>query len=41
MQSGGKDQVIFEQDNDRKHPVKSVEKYIKRAQYKVLQNWPA
>ena len=41
MQFGGKDQVIFQLDNDPKHTAKSVQKYIKRAQYKVHQNWPA
>ena len=41
MQLGGKDTVIFQQDNDPKHTAKTVKDYIQRARYLVLQNWPA
>ena len=40
LQFGGKDKIIFQNDNDPKHTAKSVENYIKRAKYHVLQNWP-
>ena len=40
LQFGGKDKIIFQNDNDSKHTAKSVENYIKRAKYQVLQNWP-
>ena len=33
---GGKEQ----KNNDPKHTAESVENYIKRAKYQVLQNWP-
>lgn len=41
MQLGGKDNIIFQQDNDPKHTAKTVQDYIRRARYLVLQNWPA
>ena len=41
MQLGGKDYIIFQQDNDPKHTAKSVGKYIERAKYLVLEGWPS
>ena len=41
MKLGGKDTIIFQQDNDPKHTAKTVKDYIQRARYLVLENWPA
>ena len=41
LQFGRNDHIIFQHDKDPKHTAKSVENYIKRAKYQVLQNWPA
>ena len=38
---GGKDKIVFQQDNDPKHTANSVKQYIANAGYLVLENWPA
>ena len=41
MQLGGKETIIFQQDNEPKHTTKTVKDYMQRVQYLVLDNWPA
>ena len=41
MQLGGKENIIFQQDNNKKYTAKTLKDYIKRAKYLVLDNWPA
>ena len=41
MQLGGKETIIFQQDNNKKYTAKTLKDYIKRVKYLVLDNWPA